>query len=87
MVAVLDELERRGRLTAEPKPEAEPKQRGRPEEIDFEAPEVRTYTPEAAPQAVQAPISTHQDFTRYIAMQSQVSQQLQRDNWRNLVRI
>ena len=72
---------RRGRPKGEPKPKPEPPKRGKPKKVETGEPEVRTYTPEPP-----RPVVTHQDFMRYVAMQSQVSKQLQRDPWRNLVR-
>ena len=50
--------------------------------VEIGEPEVRTYTPEPpTPRSL-----THQDFMRYVALQSQFSKQLQREHWRNLVR-
>ena len=70
---------RRGRPKAQPKPKPEPQTRGRPKKVP--TPPTPRHTPE-----VRAPIVTHQDFMRYIAIHSQTSKQLQRDHWRNLVR-
>ena len=72
---------RRGRPPKDPKPKPEPKKRGRPKKVEIGQPEVRTYTPEPP-----RPIVTHQDFMRYVAMQAQVSKQMQREHWLNLVR-
>ena len=77
------EPKRRGRPKGEPKPKPEPKKRGRPKKVEIGEPEVRTYTPEPP---TPRPIATHQDFMRYVAIQSQFSKQLQRDHWRSLVR-